>query len=73
MKALVTGFDAFGGDEVNPSSLAVGRLKKRLGKVAVQAAELPTSFARSTEALRMAIAKAKPDIVLCVGQAGGRS
>ena len=73
MKALVTGFDAFGGDEVNPSSLAVGRLKKRLGKVAVQAAELPTSFARSTEALRMAIAKAKPDIVLCVGQAGCRS
>ncbi|MBR2816800.1 MAG: pyroglutamyl-peptidase I [Reyranella sp.] len=73
MKALVTGFDAFGGDEVNPSSLAVGRLKKRLGKVAVQAAELPTSFARSTEALRAAIAKAKPDIVLCVGQAGGRS
>lgn len=73
MKALVTGFDAFGGDEVNPSSLAVGRLKKRLGKVTVQAAELPTSFARSTEALRAAIAKAKPDIVLCVGQAGGRS
>ena len=73
MKALVTGFDAFGGDEVNPSSLAVGRLKKRLGKVTVQAAELPTSFARSTEALRAAIARAKPDIVLCVGQAGGRS
>lgn len=73
MKALVTGFDAFGGEEVNPSSLAVGRLKKRLGKVTVQAVELPTSFARSTDVLRAAIARAKPDIVLCVGQAGGRS
>lgn len=73
MKALVTGFDPFGGDEVNPSSLAVGKLKKRLGNIAVYTAELPTSYARSAEVLRAAIAKAKPDIVLCVGQAGGRT
>ena len=33
MKALVTGFDPFGGDKVNPSSLAVGQLKKRIGEV----------------------------------------
>lgn len=73
MKALVTGFDPFGGDEVNPSSLAVGKLKKRIGKIVVHTAELPTSYARSAEVLRAAIAKAKPDIVLCVGQAGGRT
>ena len=73
MKALVTGFDPFGGDEVNPSSLAVGKLKKHLGKIVVHTAELPTSYARSAEVLRAAIAKAKPDIVLCVGQAGGRT
>ena len=73
MKALVTGFDPFGGDEVNPAALAIGKLKKRLGKIAVHPVEIPTSFARSTEALRAAIAKVKPDIVLCVGQAGGRS
>ena len=43
MKALVTGFDAFGGDKVNPSSLAVRRLKRRLGGLAIHVAELPTS------------------------------
>ncbi len=73
MKALVTGFDPFGGDEVNPSSLAVGKLKKRVGSLAVHTVELPTSYARSAEVLRAAIAKTKPDIVLCVGQAGGRT
>ena len=73
MKALVTGFDPFGGDEVNPSSLAVGKLKKHVGNIVVHTAELPTSYARSAEVLRAAIAKAKPDIVLCVGQAGGRT
>ena len=73
MKALVTGFDPFGGDEVNPSSLAVGRLKKHVGNIVVHTAELPTSYARSAEVLRAAIEKAKPDIVLCVGQAGGRT
>ena len=73
MKALVTGFDPFGGDEVNPSSLAVGKLKKHLGDIVVHTAELPTSYARSAEVLRAAIEKAKPDIVLCVGQAGGRT
>lgn len=73
MKALVTGFDPFGGDKVNPSSLAVSRLKKRIGKVTVVTAVLPTSYARSAKVLREAIDEAKPDIVLCVGQAGGRT
>ena len=73
MKALVTGFDPFGGDEVNPSSLAVGRLKKRIGGIAVHTAKLPTSYAKSADVLRAAIDKVRPDIVLCVGQAGGRS
>lgn len=73
MKALVTGFDAFGGDKVNPSSAAIARLKRRTGGLAVTTAVLPTSFGRSAIALRGAIHEARPDIVLCVGQAGGRS
>ena len=73
MRALVTGFDPFGGDKVNPSSLAVSRLKKKIGKVTVVTAVLPTSYARSAKVLREAIDEAKPDIVLCVGQAGGRT
>ena len=73
MRALVTGFDPFGGDKVNPSSLAVSRLKKKIGEVSVVTAVLPTSYARSAKVLREAIDEAKPDIVLCVGQAGGRT
>jgi len=73
MKALVTCFDPFGGDEINPSSLAVGKLKKRIGGVLVHTATLPTSYARSAGVLRTAIEKTGPDIVLCVGQAGGRT
>src|SRR5260370_17689945 len=73
MKALITGFDAFGGDKVNPSALAVRQLKRKLGGVAVHTAVLPTSYARSAIALRGAIHEVRPDIVLCVGQDGGRA
>src|SRR5260370_36640777 len=72
MKALITGFDAFGGDKVNPSALAVRQLKRKLGGVAIHTAVLPTSYGRSAIALRGAIHEVRPDIVLCVGQAGGR-
>src|SRR5436190_138182 len=73
MKALVTGFDAFGGDKINPSILAVGRLKRRIGGIAIHTVELPTSYGRSPIVLRAAIHEVQPDIVLGVGQAGGRS
>jgi len=73
MKALVTGFDPFGGDSVNPSSLAVSRLKTKIGPVSVSTAVLPTSYARSAAVLRDAIEETRPGIVLCVGQAGGRT
>ncbi len=73
MKALVTGFEPFGGDGINPSSLAVRKLGKRVGGIAVHTATLPCSFAKSAGVLQRAIAKVKPDIVLCVGLAGGRN
>src|ERR1043165_6499090 len=73
MKALVTGFDAFGGDTINPSALAVRKLKRKLGGVVIHTAVLPTSYARSAIALGGAIHEVRPDIVLCVGQAGGRA
>src|SRR6516162_2772883 len=73
MKALVTGFDPFGGDKINPSALAVRQLKRKLGGVVVHTSVLPTSYARSAIALRGAIHEVRPDLVLCVGQAGGRA
>lgn len=73
MKALVTGFEPFGGDDVNPSAQAVGLLPARIGPLWIETAVLPTSYARSADVLRAAIDRVRPDLVLCVGQAGGRT
>jgi len=73
MKALFTGFEPFGGEGVNASIEAVRRLRERAGTLDVVTAELPTSYSRSHAVLEAAIARAEPDIVLCVGQAGERA
>jgi pyroglutamyl-peptidase len=73
MKALVTGFEPFGGERTNASIEAVRRVRARVGAIDVETAELPTSYARSHAALEDAIARIRPDIVLCVGQAGERA
>ena len=73
MKALVTGFEPFGGETINASLEAVRLLPAQFGGIVVVTAELPTSYARSLTALEAAIMRTKPDIVLCVGQAGDRA
>lgn len=73
MKALVTGFEPFGGDTVNASLEAVRRLPPRIARLELAVAELPTSYARATQALETAIAAAAPQIVICVGQASDRA
>jgi pyroglutamyl-peptidase len=73
MKALVTGFEAFGGEQVNPSFEALRRLPARLGSLDIATRVLPVVYGAALPALREAIASAKPDIVLCTGLAGGRA
>ncbi|MEV7093524.1 pyroglutamyl-peptidase I [Amycolatopsis sp. NPDC051045] len=70
-RVLMTGFVPFGGESVNPSWQAVSLLAARRDEVA--AVELPCEFAASLPALRRALEEHRPDLVVCVGQAGGRS
>ena len=70
---LLTGFDPFGGEALNPSWLAVQALHgcQILGHRVV-AARLPTVFGQSSRVLAALIKRHQPTLVLCVGQAGGR-
>jgi pyroglutamyl-peptidase len=73
MKALVTGFEPFGGDRVNPSFEALARLPRRLGTLDIATAAVPVAYGRALPLLRAQIAASVPDIVLCTGLAGGRA
>ena len=73
MKALVTGFEPFGGEAINPSLEVLRRLPARLGGMDLATAALPVVFGAALPALREAIAVTAPDIVLSVGLAGGRA
>jgi pyroglutamyl-peptidase len=71
---LLTGFDPFGGDTINPSWEAVSRLHgEAIAGRRIVAAQLPTTFAGAPKVLRAALRRHAPDLVLCVGQAGGRA
>ena len=72
MKALVTGFEPFGGEPINPALEALERLPPRLGSVAIATRVLPSVFGQALDALEEAVRATAPDIVLCVGLAGGR-
>jgi pyroglutamyl-peptidase len=72
MKALVTGFEPFGGESLNPALEAIRRLRPALGDLTIETRALPTVFGRSLEALARAIETTAPDLVLAVGLAGGR-
>jgi pyroglutamyl-peptidase len=73
MKALVTGFEPFGGETLNPALVALERLKPALGPLAIATRVIPTVFGRALDVLARALDETRPDIVLAVGQAGGRA
>lgn len=72
MKILVTGFDPFGPDKINPAIEAVKRLPDTIEGATIVKVEIPTIFNKCAEVVHDAIAREKPDYVLNIGQAGGR-
>ena len=73
MKILVTGFDPFGGEKVNPALEAVKSLPSVIHGAEIRWVEIPTVFYKSAEILETEIVRYQPDVVLCIGQAGGRA
>jgi pyroglutamyl-peptidase len=72
-RLLITGFEPFGGEQINPSWEAVSSLSEEINGYTLTKLRLPVVFG---EAARIVLDSAKeisPDVIICVGQAGGRS
>ena len=70
---LITGFDPFGGETVNPSWEAVRLLPEAVGAYRLTKLQIPTVFGQAAETVLTAARELRPDVILCIGQAGGRS
>lgn len=72
MKILVTAFDPFGGESINPAQQAVERLEDSIGGHQIHKLVVPTVFGKAAEMVIREMDTLCPDAVVCVGQAGGR-
>ncbi|OJT86932.1 pyroglutamyl-peptidase I, partial [Clostridioides difficile] len=72
MKILLTGFDPFGGEPINPAQEAVERVNNNINGAEIIKITIPTVMTKSVEAIDKTIQEHNPDIVISVGQAGGR-
>ncbi|MFT8407225.1 MAG: pyroglutamyl-peptidase I [Liquorilactobacillus nagelii] len=72
MKLLLTGFDPFGKDKINPAIEAVKKVPDEISGLQIAKLEIPTVFFKSVEKIHKAILSEKPDFILNIGQAGGR-
>ncbi|MBR5947804.1 MAG: pyroglutamyl-peptidase I [Clostridia bacterium] len=72
MKLLLTAFDPFGGEKVNPAQEAVS-LVGNVGGIDIVKLTVPTVFREASRITVEAIRRERPNAVLCIGQAGGRA
>ncbi len=72
-KLLITGFDPFGGQVINPSWEAVKLLPDRIGDWQLTKMEIPTVFGLAAERVLAVAENLQPDAIVCIGQAGGRA
>ena len=71
-KLLITGFDPFGGASVNPAWQAVSLLPDIIGDFEVHKLPIPTVFGKAADLIMETADILCPDVILCIGQAGGR-
>jgi pyroglutamyl-peptidase len=71
-KVILTGFMPFGGETINPSYEAIRKLDLKNLNIELMKLEVPTDYRNSTAFVLHHIEQFKPDIIIMVGQAGGR-
>lgn len=72
-KLLITGFEPFGKESVNPSWDAVNLLPSKVGEYALTKLCIPVIFGVGAERVLSLANELSPDVIMCVGQAGGRA
>lgn len=72
MKILVTGFDPFDNQDINPSWEAVKSLPDKIENVEIIKMEIPTVFRKSVNIIKEKITEISPRAVVSIGQAGSR-
>ena len=72
-KLLITGFEPFGGESINPSWEAVERLPKEIGEYSLTKRLIPVVFAAAANQVLALAEEISADVILCIGQAGGRA
>lgn len=72
-KLLITGFEAFGGEKINPSWEAVSRLPDVIGGYRLTKLHIPVEYGRAASDVIKIADEILPDAILCIGQAGGRA
>ncbi|HFI0255622.1 TPA: pyroglutamyl-peptidase I [Streptococcus suis] len=73
MKIVVTGFDPFDKEVINPALEVVKQLPDRIAGAEIIKLQVPTVFHKSAAVLEDKMRECQPDVVLCIGQAGGRA
>lgn len=74
-RVLITGFEPFGGEHTNPSWQTAAAVEAAAGTSGpeITAVQLSCVFGTALDELRDAVDTCEPDLVLCLGQAGGRT
>lgn len=70
---LITGFDPFGGETINPAWEAVKLLPEEIGPFRLHKMQIPTVFEKAAQAVLAEAERVQPAVILSIGQAGGRA
>ena len=71
-KLLITGFEPFGGELINPSWEAINLIRSEINGYAITKLRIPVVFGKAADMVMAEVDELSPDVIICVGQAGGR-